>query len=164
MTQFIPDAHFEIRSTPYFEDAHNAAIAGADLRKTLDYYQQKICNAVTRLNGFVVNFIPVHSTDEPMRYGYRLTFMFAGIRGQLDIAALPIRKETRVKKEKALKQALFLCWKELDAQADSWVYRPNSMPLLPYLIGNNGKTVTESLMSGGLIPDISPLQLRPGNK
>lgn len=40
--------------------------------------------------------------------------------------------------------------------AHAWVYKSGSVPLIPYLLDNRGKTVTEALIETGVIPDIRP--------
>lgn len=151
---FLPESNLKQREIPYFEDASISG-KGGNLHKSIEGYQSDLGKAITKLGGLLTGIAPGTFSGKPVRYGYRITFLIANMPGRIDIAALPIRSETQAKKENALKQALYLFWKELDAAGDSWVYNPNNMPLLPYLIGSGGKTVAEELIQKGTLPDVS---------
>jgi hypothetical protein len=89
----------------------------------------------------------------PKRYGYRLEFMFAGQRGRLEVAALPIRKEGGTKRSQALNQALFTVREALEAQYLMSLLLPNSSPLLPYLlVPGTGKTVSQIMQEENDVP------------
>lgn len=158
--QFIPDLGATERKLPYFEDATMSGAAG-NLTKDLAYYCSQVSQAIARLDGMVIGFTPIKSDGKPLRYGFRIAFILQGVAGRIDCAALPMRSETPGKKNKALSQALYLLWKKLDAEADAWVYNPGSIPLMPYLIGASGHTVTEELTASGILPDFKPAGYLP---
>src|SRR5688572_21957479 len=119
--KFIPDIDVKHREVPFFEDTTISGAMG-NLTKDLNYYQSKVAQAMNRLDGIVTGFMPIKSDGTPLRYGFRISFVLHSIPGRIDCAALPMRTETAVKKNKALSQALYLLWKKLDAEADAWVY------------------------------------------
>ena len=57
-----------------------------------------------------------------------------------------------MKKDRALAQALFLVRNWLESEVFSSVYRPGAVALLPFLIGDNGETVTETMVHSGKLP------------
>jgi len=154
MVHFIPD---RIQPTeaqlPYFEDSsREKGIAGQGTDKSLQELQAEIRTAVARLGGGVTRFIPGTYPGSPRRYGYRIEFLVGNVRGRIDVAALPIRKETDVVRTKALKQALYMCRDILASQYYATLLMPGSVPLLPYLVGPGDKTVAEAMMESGQLP------------
>lgn len=135
---------------PFYEDQER--IAGAYVKQSVEKYQQRIRDLLTRLGAYDVVFMPGTYPNHPVRYGYRITFMFATIPGRIECAALPIKNETKRRKDRALAQALYLLGNALEAELHSMVYRPGAIPLIPYLIGAGDKTVTEALVESQQLP------------
>lgn len=153
MASFIPDKlDAPVLNVPYFEDQKEHGIPGRGTDKSPQQIQTEIRNIMSRLGAGNVVFSPGKFQDKPIRYGYQITFFMAGIPGRIDIAALPIKSETAVRKEKALAQALYLVRNWLEGELFSQIYRPGNVPLLPYLIGANDVTVQEAMIKSGSLP------------
>jgi len=76
--------------------------------------------------------------------------------GKIEIAVLPIKKETATRREGALKQALYTVREMLESQFNSGVLIPGSAPLIPYMIDDQGRTLAEALSETDSIPLLSP--------
>lgn len=145
MNKFIPERPEVSKLTvPFYEDQQK--IVGSSVTKSLDYYEKRVKETMTRLGAYNVVLMLGNFPGQSARYGYQITFNLSNIPGRIDCAALPMRSETKVKKERALCQALYLLGNWLEAELFSTIYRPGSIPLVPYLIGSGDKTVTESLI------------------
>lgn len=145
-----PKSTFE--KVPYYEDSQQEKIPGRGTEKSVDQLQVEIRDFMLKLGAGNILFSPGTfdaTPTTPMRYGWLMTFSLNGINGHMEIAALPLRREAPVKKDRALAQALFLVRHWLEAEIFSKVYRPGSSPLVPFLL-SDGKTVTE-IVAGGLI-------------
>lgn len=155
MTTFIPDAlRVQDRAIPYFEDNPKEKIPGRGTEKSLQTLQTEIITLLSRLGAGTVQFVPGQYPGTPKRYGFQITFWYGGMQGRMDCAALPMRKETERRKDRALAQALYLLRDELQAMVYSVVHKPGAIPLIPYLIGANGKTVTEHLVETQNVPQL----------
>lgn len=153
MATFVPDElHVPKLDVPYFEDQSDQKIPGRGTEKSPEQLQTEVREMMTKLGAFRVIFTPGKFSDNPVRYGYQMTFVIGDVPGRMDIAALPMRSEAPGKKNKALAQALYLVRNWLEGEFFSQVYRPGSIPLLPYMVGNDNRTVTEVMVSTGAIP------------
>ena len=153
VANFVPDPlHAQKLDIPFFEEQTGKDIPGRGTTKTCEKLQQEIRELMLKMEAFGVVFMPGTFNEKPKRYGYRLTFRLAGMAGRMEIAALPIRNETPNKKNRALAQALYLVRNWLESEVFSQVYRPGSMPLVPYLVGAGDKTVIEALVESGSLP------------
>ena len=162
---FIPDKpKKENLYVPYFEDVNASDVAGRRTKKSQKVLQSEIEMLIAKLGGSAVQFVSGGFQTSPTRYGFNIEFNVSGIPARIDAAALPIRTETDKKKDRALAQCLFLVRDWLQAEVNSLVYRPNSFALLPYLIGEGGKTVTESLMESRMLPDFGKYIALNGGK
>lgn len=151
MPNFIPkQPDVSPQSVPYFEDSADLNIIGSDLRKDLSYYMSTVVRLLGRLDGTGVRFEEgVYSNpDGPDRHGYRITFMAYNLPAVIHCAALPIRKETPRKHDQALAQALYILAHKLQGLVNAYIFEPDSLPLVPHLIGGGGKTITESVRQG----------------
>lgn len=159
MTTFIPDhtALDSEKKVPFFEDSAAAGVAGRGTEKTVTRLLAEVNGWIVKLGGFQPMVAPgkfPHITDaghKINRYGLQFTFIVNGTKARIDCAALPIRKETEIKKDRALAQALYLLRDKLQADYYNWIYSPGAIPLLPYLLGPSGKTVTESIRESGVL-------------
>ena len=150
---FIPEKPQSQRMVvPFYEDITAKDVPGRRAEKEHEYYQKQIRELLLQLGAGRVNFIPGTHDERPKRYGFQITFSLNGIPGRIDVAALPMRHETPTKKKQALAQALFLVRDWLSAELYSAIYRPGSIALVPYLIGDRGKTVTEALVELQMLP------------
>jgi hypothetical protein len=158
MPKFIPDKLvMSGPRVPYFEDSSSDnGVAGHSTRKSILDLQNEIRQAIGRLGGGVQDFIPGQFDTVPIRYGYSVTFMLGDMPGRIDVAGLPIKyQHTGKKKEAALKQALYMLRDMLEAQYYGMLVMPDSQPLVPYLLGTDGRTVTEALADTGDLPMVS---------
>lgn len=155
---FIPDPiAVQQQAIPFFEDSQDKAIPGRGTQKSIDTLQKELVGILARLGASLVMFTPGKYPDGPrVRYGFQVTFAYGEGRGRIDCAALPMRKETPARKDRALAQALYLLRDELQAQVWSSVHKPGSVPLLPYLLGSNGMTVMEHLVATQQVPQLGP--------
>lgn len=150
---FIPDKLEQpAPNIPYFEEQQGEKIPGRATEKSVTKLQEEIKELLLKLGAFQVLFTPGKFDGKPPRYGYEMTFKLEGHPGRMKIAALPIKSETPQRKDRALAQALYLVRNWLEAEVYSQVYRPGTIPLVPYLIGADGKTVTETLIDMGTLP------------
>lgn len=151
MNKFIPEKpEAQKMVVPFYEDQQK--VAGSAVTKSLDYYEKRVKEIMTRLGAYSVVLMGGTYPGQTTRYGYQITFFLSNIPGRIDCAALPMRSETKVKKERALCQALYLLGNWLEAELFSTIYRPGSIPLVPYLIGAGDKTVTEALIESQELP------------
>lgn len=161
--QFIPDVpKIAVLKVPYYEDSKEHDVPGRGVKLTVNQYQWQIMNLLLKLGAGAVIFLPGTYPTEPKRYGFQLQFSLNGIPGRFDIAALPLRSETAVKKDRALAQALYQVGNWLEAEVNSATYRPGAVALVPFLIGAGGKTVTEEMVERGVLVDIHPPMLPGG--
>ena len=123
------------------------------------FYRNRIVDYFIRLGASGIIFTDGKFPTSPPRYGYRIEFQFYGMSGRIDAAALPIKSETAIKKDKALKQCLFLLAQWLEGEFSSLMYRPGAIPLMPYLLGSGGKTIVEQMVESGYLPEISGFYL-----
>ncbi len=153
MNGFIPDKiGLKQADVPFFEDQSEQKIPGRRTEKTQKNLKGEIISLMAKLGAGGVLFIQGTYPGERKRYGYQIQFNINGVPGRFDVAALPIKSETAVKKDRALAQALYLIRNWLEAEHFSAVYRPGAVALLPYLIGEGGQTLTEAIIAGGKLP------------
>lgn len=155
---FVPDVQLpETRQVPYFEDQDkdaNKRVQGYAATQDQARYRDRVSAAIQALGAIVTGFVPIKSTESPLRYGYRIQFMLGSVLGRIDIAALPLRAETAHKKDRALCQALYLLALKLEAEAAAWAYEPGSTPLLPYLLGSGDRTIAQAVIEMGVLPQL----------
>lgn len=155
---FIPDPVKATRVTvPYFEDSASQKVPGRGTHKTVDRLQTEIRALMAQLDSTNVFFSPGQfpvTIDQPPRFGWQMTFLFRGLKGRMEIAALPLRKETPNSKDAALRQCLYLVRNWLESEVYSQLYRPGVVPLLPFLLAEGGKTIGESLAESRDFPKI----------
>jgi len=153
MNGFIPDkAELQKQAVPFFEDQSDAKIPGRGTEKQLAQLQGEIIELMGRLRAGGVTFIQGTHPGTPKRYGFQIGFNINGVPGRIDVAALPIKNETDAKKDRALAQALYLVRNWLEAEVFSAVYRPGAISLVPFLIDDSGRTMTEALVTSGKFP------------
>ena len=162
MGTFIPDKPIDdTLEVPFFEDSSEQKIPGRGTEKSHEQLQSEIVDLMLKLGAGAARFAAGKFPTKPERYGWQITFSMNGVPGRIELAALPIRQETPSKKKQALAQALYLFRNYLEGEVWSAVYRPGAIALLPFLMGEGGKTVTEALMERNILPDVSPYWLPP---
>lgn len=111
---FVPDRPAgKSLAVPYFEDSQEEKIPGRGTEKSEERLQAEVVDLMLRLGGGAVQFTPGSFPGTPKRYGYQVTFSMNGVRGRMELAALPLRAETPAKKSQALRQTLYLFRKKL---------------------------------------------------
>lgn len=95
--------------------------------------------------------------DKQRRYGYEVTFIYAGARGRMQIAGLPMRTATDSKKRRVLLQALSILRDWLKAQVTAQVFAPGNYPLMQFLLVDGKRTVNEYLIETRKLPVANPL-------
>ena len=164
MTTFIPEKpSVPAVKVPYFEDITAKDVPGRWVEKPILYYQKKIETVMAKLGAFRVVFTPGEFPGSPQRFGFQIAFVLNGIPGRIDCAALPVRSQFDTKKkDRSLAQALYLVATWLEMEASTLIWRPGAIPLVPFLIGNGGLTVTEELVERRVLPAITPFGLLTG--
>lgn len=152
---FVPDEGEEEEfKIPYFEDASGElGIVGYSTTLTENQLQAKIREAAALLKMTIVGFAKGKKKD---RHAYRIYFTQYGAKGQIDIAALPIRKSTERREQQAKRQALFTAWKRLEAAFNSRMNMPNDFPFIGNILGPKGVTLGQMLISQELAPALPP--------
>jgi len=167
---FIPDTqpHSRPEGVPFFDDVKSSGgWAGHTTRKPIAALQSEINDAVERLGGVIKLWQRgAFAIDGQERQGYRLEIAIekdgSVLPGQLDIAALPVKKnhslrrslETRQKQ--SMKMALYML---REAFGGLWFLQqlaPGYAPLIPLLLVEGGKTVGEMWLDAGLTSNLLP--------
>lgn len=158
MMDFIPDEHDDL-TIPYYEDASSSlGVVGHATSKKERELKVEIERAMGHLGASVTLFQPGKFGD---RYGYRIEFSWGGARGRIDVAALPIRKETESRIKKAKRHALYSVMLKLEAQFNSQLVMPGDVPLMPYMVDKKGRTILEAMREDGALPQLPAPDDRP---
>ena len=149
MDDFVP-AEQENADVLYFEDASSSlGIIGHATQRTERELKNEIELAMGHLNAGV-SFIQLGKFGN--RHGYRIEFEWRGGRGRIDVAALPIKKETKGRIKQAKRQALFSVMRKLQGQFNSQLNMPGDVPLVPYMLNPEGQTLIEAMRERGQLP------------
>lgn len=135
-------------SVPFYEEREKVKVPGYDLRHDISYYQDRVRTYLYELGAVGVTFTyGVLDDVKPHRYAYEIRFQIGVNQGKIICAALPIKTETAIRKDNALKQALYLLSQWLAGEKASKYYRPGVQPLLPYIVNEADKTVMDLMVS-----------------
>ena len=157
-SSFIPD-DMDVKepTIPWFEEAtQESGVKGHRTSKGIEELKTEIKSAMSKLGGGVTTFMSGTYNTDPKRYGYQVTFAYGNREGRIEVAALPMKKETEGKRKQCLKQALFTVRAMLEAQFNAGLLVPGSAPLVPYLLDDQGRTLAEALAASENIPLLSP--------
>lgn len=154
--KFIPETPKQVSiDIPYYDDVKvEDGWQGHTTSKSIATLKLEITLCMQRLGGVVLSFQQgTYLIGEKKRDGFQIhyTVEVSGIlhRGQLDIAALPVRDEYRLRrtlekrKENSLKMSLYMVRKALEG---TWFLQKLShgyAPLMPWMLSNEGKTITQ---------------------
>lgn len=154
---FIPDDMDKKDVTiPWFEDAKaELGIKGHSTSKSLSELEMEIKAAMARLGGGVTSFITGKFDTLPPRIGYEIRFNYGSREGKIEIAALPIKKWTATRERQSKKQALYTVRDMLEAEFNSGMLIPGSAPLVPYLLDDGGRTLSEIMHEQAGVPLLS---------
>jgi hypothetical protein len=154
MSTFIPAGDTYKDRTIYFEDSTTEHIPGYSCTRSTEALQGAISKVLHRMGADGVWFSrPGMFVGSPPRDGYEIGFKFGKMAGRITCAALPLRgKDTKYKRDQALKQALFLMLNQLEASLYISINKPAADSLIPYLLDSGGRTLIETLIDAGSIP------------
>lgn len=138
---------------------------GYDTSKKESELRGEIVAALKLLGAAKVTFTSGKFAGDPPRYGYVIQFTLDGEDARMQVAALPLRGETATKKEKALRQALYIVEKWLKSAITSRVFSPGYHPLMQFLLVEGGReTIGEMLVRYRGISMENPALLMPPPK
>jgi hypothetical protein len=167
---FIPEKNKDaVQSVPYFEDVKASdGWQGQTTGKSLERLKSEILDAVTRLGGKVTGFVKgTFIVGSLKREGFQVHYFIEAADGKvtdgrIDVAALPVKDDWRIKKsvktrqEQSLKMALYML---RDALNGTWFLQqlsPGYAALIPWMLVDGKRTITqawsESAMMGRLLP------------
>src|SRR4030042_4183330 len=158
---FIPEQSKETQYIPYYEDATSAeGWQGHTTQKTIKALQSEITQAISRLGGLVTGFQKgAFLSAEGKREGFRVHYAVEAadgsqVPGRIDIAALPIRRESN--REKSLKMVLYMFHIALNGTWFLQQLSPGYSALVPFMLRHGDKTLsqmwTESPIMNNLLP------------
>jgi len=148
--EFVPDERDDGLNVPYFEDASSIlGVIGHSTQRSEQELRVEIERAMGHLGAGVSFFQPGKFGN---RYGYRIEFIWRGARGRIDVEALPLRKETAGKIKRCKRQALFSVMHKLQGQFNSQLNMPGDVPLVPYMLDTEGRTLIEAMRERNELP------------
>lgn len=152
MTDFVPTVNKDEVVIPFWEDASNAdGVRGYTTGKSIRELKALITGDFGKIGGSVIDFVDGKNLAGT-RYGYQINFTFRGAPGRLVVMALPIRKETPTKINKAKRHALISVHARLESQYNTALVMPGDVPLMPWLLNAEGQTMIEYLQEVGSVP------------
>ena len=168
---FIPDqAERQPQRVPYFDDVTaEQGWRGHTTGKSIEKLKLEIIASISRLGGQVQTFQRgTFQIGEQKRDGFRIHYIEGQggklLYGRLDVAALPVKTDYRLRqsyekrREQSLKMALFMLREALDGTWFLQQLSPGYSPLMPWMLEEStGKTLTQlwterSLASKFLLP------------
>ncbi|MCL4248304.1 MAG: hypothetical protein KJ065_09175 [Anaerolineae bacterium] len=155
---FTPEMQANSIKVPYFEDARADLTPGYATTKSAERLQTDIAQLIIRLGGSGPTFLQgSFGSGREKRYGYEVTFTFGGRPAVMQVAALPIRRETYQKKIQALRHALYTIVEQLKTQIAARIMSPGYEPLVQFLlVPGTGKTVGELVLISNDVPNLNP--------
>src|SRR5688572_9123136 len=140
--QFTPDdntANDEI-VVPFLEDARADFAPFYSSNKTVKQATAELEKEMAKLGASVLRVQSgKFSVNGKNRLGYLIEFTLYGMRGELTVAALPIRKSIPVKENQARVQALLNVVQWVQTMVTKRVFSPGANPLIPYLLAADGR-------------------------
>jgi len=167
MMTFFPKQPEEGGAVPFFEDVDSeGGWRGMATTKSLATLKSEVAAAIARLGGFVTQFQRgAFELNEQRREGYRVTYSLADTGGQigrLNVAALPIKQSARrrksadARKDKSLRMALFMLRDALDGQWFLQQLSPGYAPLMPWMLADGERTITQLWSEGVTMKRLLP--------
>ena len=176
---FVPDKENGADEVPYLDDARSSeGWQGHTTKESFAKLKAQICSEIALLGGIVTRFIKgtyqINSKNRPgIQLIYEVTrsdgFIF---NGKIDIAGLPWRapyggkkyhggyaKVEESKRDLSLRMALYNVREALRAMRILQVLSPSYSPLIPWMLVNGDKTISETWLLSDIKrlpePDIS---------
>lgn len=159
--EFIPQQSKEAADVPYFEDARaEGGWKGQATQKSVKHLKSEITEAISRLGGMVIGIQEGTFADgKRKRDGLRLFYNMGDLngvmrQGQIDVAALPVRRDNH--RQQAIRMALFMLRDALDGLWFLQQFSPGYAALMPFMLVENGKTVTQLWSEQGAFTKLLP--------
>jgi hypothetical protein len=153
---FIPEqSEVSKQEVPFFDDVvAEEGWQGHTTSKSIATLKTEVIVALNRLGGTVMVFQRgIFVIGQHKREGFQVHYQVDrnGVinRGRLDVAALPVREDYRLnrslnkRKEKSLKMALYMLRSALEGTWFLQQLSPGYAPLMPWMLTEQGKTVTQ---------------------
>ncbi len=159
---FKPETKKEMQEVPYYDDVSSSdGWEGHSTSKTLESLKSEVVMALSKLGGTTASFQRgSFEAGGQKREGFRIEFFLEKkgkqVPSRVDIAALPVKETYRLQRslatrtEKSLKMALFMV---RNAFKGTWFLQqlsPGFAPLIPFMIGKDGKTMSEMWIESGI--------------
>lgn len=158
--QFTPDENKanDAISVPFLEDARADFAPFYSSNKTVKQATAELEKEMAKLSASVIRMQSgKFEVNGKSRLGYLIEFSLYGLKGQLTVAALPIRKSTPVKENQARVQALLNVVQWGQTMVTQRVFAPGENPLIPYLLASDGIPIIQKIV-GGLLPQLAAPQ------
>lgn len=169
---FIPEQPKKAMDVPYFEDAKEAdGWKGHTTGKSMEALKSEVTQAISRLGGMVTGFQKgMFNTDKKDRLGFRVHYAIDNggkmVAGRIDVAALPNRSSSRSnyrsssslekRQEQSLKMALYMLRDAIDGLRFLQILSPGYAPLMPFMMVDKDKTVSQLWIEGANIKQLMP--------
>lgn len=162
---FVPTDTDIVREVPYIEDAradfapyYSVFNKSAEvITKDLERAKQEVISEMAKMGGGVVGFQQGYfNVGDKKRHGYRILFIYGGGRGMIRVAGLPIRgSDTPRQVNAVLAQALFNVRDWLKAAVTNKIFSPGFNVLIPFMLVDGNRTVTDYLIETGHLPQLN---------
>jgi hypothetical protein len=161
---FIPDQPKMQVDVPYFEEARSEdGWQGQATTKTIEKLQDEITKVISRLGGIVTGYQRgTFQMEKYIREGFQIHYAIHApngmlVPGRLDIAALPVHyKYDSKRKDKSLRMALYMLREALDGMWFLQKLSPGYAGLMPWMLGEGGKTVTQMWAESATMSNLLP--------
>jgi len=161
---FIPDQPKTAQDVPFYEDVTaSGGWQGHRTRKSVSSLKSEITASIGRLGGLVSGFQSgTFKINEQLRDGFQIHYVIEQpdggmMRGRLDVAALPVKKNIETRREKCLKMALYMVRDALDGTWFLQQLSPGYAPLMPWMIeDNSGKSLTQLWSESAAMKQLLP--------
>lgn len=171
MSTFIPEqSKTPAQNIPYFDDVtSDPGWQGHTTKKSMEVLKSEVMIALSRLGAIVTGFQRgTFEVDGKERDGFQVQYVVEQPgsgemrHGRLDVAALPVKRNYNLsrsldaRRERSLKMALFMLREALNGTWFLSQLSPGYAPLMPWMLAQGQKTVTqlwsESVFIGNLLP------------
>jgi hypothetical protein len=167
---FIPEQPKDKASdVPYFDNAtEKAGWQGQATGKSIETLKNESSDAIKRLGGMVTGFQQgTFIVGKQKREGFRVHYIIESpdgsmTRGRIDIAALPVKEDYRLqrtlkaRREQSLKMSLYMLRIALNGTWFLQQLSPGYAALLPWMIADGEKTVTQIWSEGAAMGLLLP--------
>lgn len=166
---FIPEQTQTSLDVPFFEDATSKdGWQGQATTKNIDRLKAEIVQAITRLGGTVTHFQRGRfQTEQRAREGFRIHYVIDApggglLSGRIDVAALPVKDDWRARQslekrtQQSLRMALYMLRTALDGTWCLQQLSPGYAPLMPWMLADGEKTVTQLWQESPAMQNLLP--------